>query len=113
MTRRIACVMTGRYFLVFSNDILNTLTAGFVGTKLTKGEHIIYGGDLPMIFQYPPAGRKNILAVDRVSVRCYTYNCVKNNFVHLLSPMRPNVRVSQDMSTRPFTLRSICRMFQM
>jgi hypothetical protein len=38
------------------------LTPGFVATKLTKGEHIIYGGDLPMIFRYPPAGRKNMLA---------------------------------------------------
>jgi hypothetical protein len=32
-------------------------------------------------FQYPPAGRINIFAVDRVSVRCYTSNWVKNNFV--------------------------------
>jgi len=50
-------------------------------------------------FQYPPAGRKNILAVDRARVWCYTNNCVKYNFVplpcvHLLRPMLPNVRLS-------------------
>jgi hypothetical protein len=52
-----------------------------------------------MIFQYPPAGRRNILAVDRVSVRCYTSNCMKDSFVplprvRLLRAMLPNVRVS-------------------
>ena len=46
------------------------------------------------IFQYRTAGRKNILTLDRVNVRCHTSTWVGNNFVRLLRPLLPTVRLS-------------------
>jgi hypothetical protein len=43
-------------------------TPGFEGTKLTKGEHVINGGNLPMIFSVPTSRAEKYSRVDRASV---------------------------------------------